>query len=125
MAADLGADGTAKRLVELVVERADRVRDDLAAVILHAELGAIAPAARVEQLKLDVLDADGPDLDAFLQAAGVSRAERRLAGRRVSEELAVTGGVMVEVQAGEHPQVDVSPIGGGGVRASRSRARAR
>ena len=122
--AELGPDASAKQLVELVVERADGVRDDLAAVVVHAAPGAAAPAARIEQLKLDVLDADGPDLDAFLQAAGVSRAERRLAGRRVSEELAVTGGVMVEVRAGDHPQVEVAPIGGG-IRASRSRARAR
>jgi hypothetical protein len=121
--AELGPHASAKQLVELVVTRADRVRDDLAVVVLHAERGADAPGARIEQLKLDVLDANGPDLDVFLQAAGVSRAERRLVGRRVSEELAVTGGVMVEVRAGEHPQVEVAPIGG--VRASRSRARAR
>ena len=122
--AELGPDASAKQLVELVVERADGVRDDLAVVVLHAEPGAAAPAHRIEQLKLDVLDGDGPDLDAFLRAAGVSRAERRLAGRRVSEELAVTGGVMVEVRAGDHPQVEVAAIGGG-VRASRSRVRAR
>jgi hypothetical protein len=123
--AELGPDGTAKDLVDAVVERADRVRDDLAAVVLHAAPGADAPATRVEQLKLDVLDADGPDHDSFLQAAGVGRAERRAAGRRVSEELAVTGGVMVEVRVGEHPHVDVSPIGGPGVRASRPRTHAR
>jgi len=121
--ADLGPEGTAKQLVDLVVQRADRVPDDLAAVVLHADPGAVAPAARIEQLKLDVLDADGPDLDVFLNAAGVSRAERRLAGRRVSEELAVTGGVVVAVRAGEHPEVDVSPIGGG-PRANRPRVRA-
>ncbi|MEA2240770.1 MAG: hypothetical protein QOD24_326 [Solirubrobacteraceae bacterium] len=109
--ADLGPEATAKDLLDLVVQRADRVPDDLAAVVLHAAPGATAPAARIEQLKLDVLDIEGPDLDGFLQAAGISRANRVVVGRRVSEQLAITGGVIVEVRTGEHPTVSVSPIG--------------
>ncbi|MBA3746157.1 MAG: serine/threonine-protein phosphatase, partial [Solirubrobacterales bacterium] len=123
--AGLGPDATAKELIDLVVRLTDGVRDDLAAVVLHAAPGASAPAARVEQLKLDVLDADGPDLDSFLRACGVPRSERRLTGRRVSEQLAITGGVMVEVRAGEHPEVSVAPIGGSDGKPSRERARAR
>jgi hypothetical protein len=109
--AELGPEATAKQLLDLVVERADRVSDDLAAVILHAAPGATAPAARVEQLKLDVLDVEGPDLEGFLKAAGVPRSERAIAGRRVSEQLAITGGVIVEVRTGEHPTVSVYAIG--------------
>jgi hypothetical protein len=109
--AELGPDATAKQLLDLVVQRADRVPDDLAAVVLHAAPGATAPAARVEQLKLDVLDVEGPDLDGFLSAAGVSQADRVITGRKVSEQLAVTGGVIVEVRSGDHPTVNVYAIG--------------
>ncbi len=109
--AELGPEASAKQLLDLVVQRADRVPDDLAAVVLHAAPGATAPASRVEQLKLDVLDVEGPDLDGFLSAAGVSRAERTIAGRRVSEQLAISGGVIVEVRTGEHPTVSVYAIG--------------
>jgi hypothetical protein len=108
---ELGPEATAKQLLDLVVQRADRVPDDLAAVVLHAAPGATAPAARVEQLKLDVLDVEGPDLDGFLKAAGVSRTDRAMAGRAVSEQLAITGGVIVEVRTGEHPTVSVYAIG--------------
>jgi hypothetical protein len=117
--AGLGPDATAKDLLDLVVQRADRVPDDLAAVVLHAAPGASAPAARIEQLKLDVLDIEGPDLDGFLRAAGVARSDRVIAGRRVSEQLAVTGGVIVAVRTGEHPTVDVSPLGDRAAAASR------
>jgi sigma-B regulation protein RsbU (phosphoserine phosphatase) len=120
--ADLGPEATAKELLDLVVQRADRVPDDLAAVVLHAAPGATAPAARIEQLKLDVLDIEGPDLDGFLQAAGISRANRVVAGRKVSEQLAITGGVIVEVRTGEHPTVSVSPIGDSAAAASRQTA---
>jgi hypothetical protein len=109
--AELGPEATAKQLLDLVVQRADRVSDDLAAVVIHAAPGATAPASRVEQLKLDVLDVDGPDLDGFLTAAGVSRGDRAIAGRRVSEQLAITGGAIVEVRTGEHPTVSVYAIG--------------
>jgi hypothetical protein len=120
--ADLGPEATAKQLLDLVVQRADRVPDDLAAVVLHAAPGATAPAARLEQLKLDVLDIEGPDLDGFLQAAGISRANRVVVGRKVSEQLAVTGGIIVEVRTGEHPTVNVSPIGDSAAAASRQTA---
>ena len=109
--AELGPEATAKALIGLVVQRADRVPDDLAAVVLHAAPGATAPAARVEQLKLDVLDVEGPELDGFLRACGVSRADRAIAARRVAEQLAVSGGVVVEVRIGEHPMVSVAAIG--------------
>jgi hypothetical protein len=122
---DLGSEATAKQLLDLVVQRADRVPDDLAAVVLHASPGATAPASRIEQLKLDVLDVDGPDLDGFLEAAGVTKADRTIVGRRVSEQLAVTGGVFVEVRAGEHPTVGVWPIGDSAAAASRQGAQAR
>jgi hypothetical protein len=120
--ADLGPEATAKDLLDLVVQRADRVPDDLAAIVLHAAPGASAPAARVEQLKLDVLDIEGPDLDGFLQAAGISRSNRAIVGRKVSEQLAITGGVIVEVRTGEHATVAVSPIGGGAGATSRQTA---
>jgi hypothetical protein len=120
--AELGPEATAKQLLDLVVERADRVPDDLAAVVLHAAPGATAPAARVEQLKLDVLDVEGPDLEGFLKAAGVPRTERAMAGRRVSEQLAITGGVIVEVRTGEHPTVSVYAIGDRPTAASRQSA---
>jgi hypothetical protein len=120
--AALGPEATAKDLLDLVVQRADRVPDDLAAVVLHAAPGATAPAARIEQLKLDVLDIEGPDLDGFLQAAGSSRASRVAVGRKVSEQLAITGGVIVEVRTGEHPTVTVSPIGDGRAAASHQTA---
>jgi hypothetical protein len=120
--ADLGPEATAKQLLDLVVQRADRVPDDLAAVVLHAAPGASAPAARIEQLKLDVLDIEGPDLDGFLQAAGISRANRVVVGRKVSEQLAITGGVIVEVRTGEHPTVSVAPIGDSAAAASRQTA---
>jgi hypothetical protein len=120
--ADLGPEATAKDLLDLVVQRADRVPDDLAAIVLHAAPGASAPAARVEQLKLDVLDIEGPDLDGFLQAAGISRSNRAIVGRKVSEQLAITGGVIVEVRTGEHATVTVSPIGGGAGATSRQTA---
>jgi hypothetical protein len=109
--AELGPEASAKQLLDLVVQRADRVPDDLAAVVLHAAPGATAPASRIEQLKLDVLDVEGPDLDGFLIAAGVTRGDRAIAGRKVSEQLAITGGVIVEVRSGEHPTVSVYAIG--------------
>jgi hypothetical protein len=108
---ELGPEATAKGLLDLVVQRADRVPDDLAAVVMHAAPGATGPAVRVEQLKLDVLDVDGPALDGFLAAAGVSDADRVNTGRRVSEQLAVSGGVVVTVRTGEHPLVGVAAIG--------------
>ena len=120
--ADLGPEATARDLLDLVVQRADRVPDDLAAVVLHAAPSATAPAARIEQLKLDVLDIEGPDLDGFLQAAGVSRPNRVATGRKVSEQLAITGGVIVEVRTGEHPTVSVSAIGDSAAAASRQTA---
>jgi len=123
--AELGPEATAKELLDLVVQRADRVPDDLAAVVLHAPPGASAPAARIEQLKLDVLDVEGPELEGFLKASGVSRADRAIASRRVAEQLAVSGGVIVEVRIGQHPMVSVASIGdhaSGGTRfASRAR----
>jgi serine phosphatase RsbU (regulator of sigma subunit) len=123
---ELGPDATAKEMLDRVVEHADRVPDDLAAVLLHAAPGATAPAARIEQVKLDVLDVDGPDLEAFLTAAGVSDVHRLIAGRRVSELLATTSGVIVEVRTGEHPTVGVVPIGDDtGISSVRSSARAR
>jgi serine phosphatase RsbU (regulator of sigma subunit) len=123
---EFGPDATAKEMLDRVVERADRVPDDLAAVVLHAAPGATAPAARIEQVKLDVLDVDGPDLEAFLSAAGVSEVQRLIAGRRVSELLATTSGVIVEVRTGEHPTVGVVPIGDDtGISSVRSSARAR
>lgn len=124
--AEFGPDATAKQMLDRVVEHADRVPDDLAAVVLHAAPGATAPAARIEQVKLDVLDVDGPDLEAFLCAAGVSDVQRLIAGRHVSELLATTSGVIVEVRTGEHPTVGVVPIGDGtGISSVRSSARAR
>ena len=120
--ADLGPDATAQQLVDLVVRRADRVRDDLAVVVLHASAGATAPPFRVEQLKLDLLDTAGPDVDVFLRAAGIGRAERRRAGRRAAEQLAAAGGVLVEVLASQPPRAGVSPIGGVGADAPRQRA---
>jgi len=123
--AELGPEATAKALLDLVVQRADRVSDDLAAVVLHAAPGASAPAARIEQLKLDVLDVEGPELEGFLKASGVTRADRAIASRRVAEQLAVSGGVIVDVRIGEHPTVSVAAIGdhaAGGTRFS-SRAR--
>jgi serine phosphatase RsbU (regulator of sigma subunit) len=108
---ELGPDATAKAVLDRVVAHADRVPDDLAAVLVHASPGATAPAARIEQLKLDVLDMDGPDLEGFLRAAGVSDLDRRIAGHRVSELLATTSGVIVDVRTGEHPMVSVAPIG--------------
>ena len=122
---EFGPDGTAKAVLDRVVENADRVPDDLAAVLLHASPGASAPAARIEQLKLDVLDMDGPDLDGFLRAAGVSEVDRLIAGRRVSELLATTSGVIVDVRTGEHPMVSVAPIGDDTAVATRPSARAR
>jgi len=122
---ELGPDATARAVLDLVVEHADRVPDDLAAVLMHAAPGANAPAARLEQLKLDVLDMDGPDLDGFLRAAGVSDVDRLIAGRRVSELLATTSGVIVEVRTGEHPMVGVVPIGDGPGLATRTSARTR
>ena len=112
---ELGPEATATQLLELVVQRADGVPDDLAAVILHAAPGSTAPPTRIEQLKLDVLDTMGPNLDGFLKAAGVAPNERRRVGRRVSERLAVSGGAMVEVRAGRRPEVDVVPLGSAGV----------
>ncbi|HWC27625.1 MAG TPA: SpoIIE family protein phosphatase [Solirubrobacteraceae bacterium] len=109
--AELGPGATAKDLLDRVVGEADRVSDDLAAVLLHAPPGATAPDARIEQLKLDVLDLDAPDLDGFLAAAGVGEGARLIAGRRASELLAATSGVIVEVHTGEHPIVSVVPIG--------------
>jgi len=124
--AEFGPDATAKQMLDRVVEHADRVPDDLAAVVLHAAAGATAPAARIEQVKLDVLDVDGPDLEAFLCAAGVSDVQRLIAGRRVSELLATTSGVIVEVRTGEHPTVGIVPIGDDtGISSVRSSARAR
>ena len=120
---ELGPDATAKAILDRVVTQADRVPDDLAAVLVHAAPGANAPAARIEQLKLDVLDMDGPDLDGFLRGAGVGEADRLIAGRRVSELLARTSGVVVEVRTGEHPMVSVAPIGEDTAVAPRASAR--
>ncbi len=122
---ELGPEATAKAILDRVVANADRVPDDLAAVLLHASPGASAPAARIEQLKLDVLDMDGPDLDGFLSAACVSEVDRLIVGRRVSELLATTSGVVVEVRTGEHPMVSVAPIGDESGLVSRPTARAR
>jgi hypothetical protein len=123
--AELGPTATAAALLELVVQRADRVPDDLAAVVLHAAPGAPAPAARIEQLKLDVLDVEGPNLDGFLEASGVSPADCAITGRRVSEQLSITGGVIVEVRTGEPPIVSVASIGDGTAIVARAGARAR
>jgi len=120
---ELGPEATAKAILDRVVSQADRVPDDLAAVLLHAAPGATAPAARMEQLKLDVLDMDGPDLDGFLVAAGVCEVDRLIAGRRVSELLATTSGVVIEVRTGEHPMVSVAPIGDDSGLSVRSSAR--
>ena len=87
--------------------------------------GATAPAARIEQLKLDVLDVDAPDLEGFLLAAGVAEVDRVIAGRRVSQLLAKTSGVIVEVRIGEHPMVSVAPIGDDSQLPSRMSARTR
>jgi serine phosphatase RsbU (regulator of sigma subunit) len=122
---ELGPEATAKALLDHVVSHADRVSDDLAAVLLHAAPGASAPGARIEQLKLDVLDMDGPDLDGFLRAAGASEVDRLVAGRRVSELLATTSGVIVDVRTGEHPTVTVAPIGDDSGISTRPRARTR
>jgi hypothetical protein len=108
---ELGPEATAKAVLDRVVATADRVPDDLAAVLVHAAPGATAPAARIEQLKLDVLDIDAPDLDGFLLAAGVAESGRVMAARRVNELLATTSGVIVEVRTGEHPTVSVARIG--------------
>jgi hypothetical protein len=123
--AELGPDATARAVLDLVVEKADRVPDDLAAVLLHASPGATAPTARIEQLKLDVLDMDGPELDGFLRASGVSEVDRLITGRRVSELLASTSGVVVEVRIGEHPMVSVAPIGEDAAAPARTSARVR
>ncbi|HVF79648.1 MAG TPA: PP2C family protein-serine/threonine phosphatase [Solirubrobacteraceae bacterium] len=122
---ELGPDANAKAVLDRVVALADRVPDDLAAVLLHASPGASAPAARLEQLKLDVLDMDGPDLEGFLEASGVSEVDRLIAGRRVSELLASTSGVIVEVRTGEHPMVSVAPIGDDTGVSTRTSARVR
>ena len=122
---ELAPEATAKAILDRVVAHADRVPDDLAAVVLHASPGATAPAARIEQLKLDVLDMDGPDLDGFLRAAGVADVDRLIAGRRVSELLATTSGVIVEVRTGDHAMVSVSPIGEDAALSPRQRARTR
>ncbi len=122
---ELGTEATANAVLDRVVQCADRVPDDLAAVLLHAAPGATAPAERIEQLKLDVLDMDAPDLDGFLRAAGVGEADRLIAGRRVSELLATTSGVIVDVRTGAHPMVGVSPIGDDSGLSTRAGARTR
>lgn len=123
--AELGPEATAKELLDLVVQRADRVPDDLAAVVVHAAPGASAPAARIEQLKLDVLDVEGPELEGFLKASGVSHADCAIASRRVADQLAVSGGVIVDVRIGEHPIVSVASIGDHASGATRFASRAR
>jgi hypothetical protein len=121
--AEMGPDATAAKLLDLVIQRADAVRDDLAAVVLHAAPGATAPAATVEQLKLDVLDTHGPSLDGFLRAAGVAAAQRRATGRRVSEKLASSGATMVEITTGDPPKVRVESLGTAPTDAPRERVR--
>ena len=102
--AELGPDATAQQLVDLVVQRADARARRPRRRRPACHPGRDRAAVSVEQLKLDVLDTDGPDLDVFLRAGGVGRAERRLVGRLVSEQLADAGGAMVEILATELPR---------------------
>lgn len=111
--AELGPGATAQDLLDLVVARADRVPDDLAACVLHAAPGAEGPAVRVELLKLDVLDVDAPRLDGFLAGCGIGEREAAATGRRVSEQLALSGKVVVEVRIGKSTTLRVTPVGAG------------
>ncbi|MBW3652360.1 MAG: serine/threonine-protein phosphatase [Actinobacteria bacterium] len=109
--AELGPDATARALLDRVIASAGAIRDDLTACVLHAAPGARAPAARVEQVTLDVLDTDGPDLDGFLAACGVSQSDRLIVCRRVSEQLDSTGSVVIDIEVGEHPTVSIALTG--------------
>lgn len=120
--ADLGSDATASAVLDRVMGVADDIRDDLTACVLHAAAGAGAPAARVEQVALDVLDTDRPDLDGFLAACGVSEADRLAVCGRAEEQLDRTGAVVVDVEMGEQPTVSIASTGENAGGRSRERA---
>ena len=109
--AELGPGARAGALVDLVVRRAHRVTDDLAACIVHAATKARPPAFRVEHLKIDVLDDGPPRLLAFLKACGVPEIERATAEGRVDAQLGSSGACLVEVVLSDPPSVAVLPLG--------------
>lgn len=104
--AELGPDGTATALLDLVAEAADERPDDMAACLLRFEGDPSAPAVRVEELELDVREAAGVRATQFLRACGVEREEIAEIMRSARAAVGQAGVVVLEVSiAHEQPKV--------------------
>ncbi|HEX8855812.1 MAG TPA: PP2C family protein-serine/threonine phosphatase, partial [Thermoleophilaceae bacterium] len=72
---ELSPDDPASRLLDLVVETADRVTDDMATCIVRAthRSKAVPPQDRLEELEVEAGELDGDRPVRFLRACGVSQ----------------------------------------------------
>jgi serine phosphatase RsbU (regulator of sigma subunit) len=104
--AELGPDGTASELLDLVAEASDMRPDDMAACLLRVDGDASRPAVRLEQLELDGREAGGVRATQFLLACGVQRDEIAEIMHSARAAVGQAGAVVLEVSiAHEPPQV--------------------
>ena len=106
---ELGPGATAEQVIGRVTKVADSMPDDAVACVLTAEEGAAIVRARVEWLELTRSELHGPMLAGFLQECGLSLRAVRAAERNAIEVARESGGAVIEVRMGDHPDVDVRP----------------
>jgi Stage II sporulation protein E (SpoIIE) len=106
----LGPEPTANALLDLVIDEADEATDDMAALVLRAESGTEARAARIETLELDREDLDRGAGELFLEACGLSSEETERTLDEVRATTARTGGAVIDVMIDDNgARARVSP----------------
>ena len=106
---ELGEDANARRLIESVAARSNKLSDDMAAVIVSPTSGVTAGLFRTEQLELSARELEGPIARRFLVACGLPAYEVEDAehdARLLAERF---GGVVLHVVFGNRLRVEVLP----------------
>ncbi|MFZ2051288.1 MAG: PP2C family protein-serine/threonine phosphatase, partial [Solirubrobacteraceae bacterium] len=110
--ADLGPDASASQLLDRVAQQSDARPDDMAACLLRIPGGRQAPRVLAEELQLDAEHLSSARTKQFLLACGVGEAQVEGVLSAAEGELALGGGVMLEVQpasGSQAAQVKVRP----------------
>jgi hypothetical protein len=104
----LGANGSAAELLDLVGEQTDRRPDDMAACLLRVEGHAEAPSILVEELELDRDEAASERTERFLRACGLEPYEVEEALRAARRATEGSGKVILELLHGSgRPEVSI------------------
>ena len=107
---ELGRDATAEALIERVAQEARLVTDDMATVVLSPTAGVTAGGFREERLEVDLAEVLDGLADDFLEACGVSAADRSAAAAEAERVATAHSAAVLQVRFGTRgPIVGVLP----------------